>query len=47
MLLGKSQGQLLEVEERMKQLGQCRNDTKLWMYLLVKVKSDAVKKNIA
>ena len=47
MLLKKSGGQLLIAPERMKQLGQCRNDTKLWMCLLVKVKSDAVKKNIA
>ena len=29
--------------ERMKQLGQSRNDTQFWMCLLVKVKSDAVK----
>ena len=32
---------------RMKQLGQSRNDAQLWMCLVVKVKSDAVKKNIA
>ena len=42
-LLGKSKGQLLIAPERMKQLGQSRNDTQFWMCLLVKVKSDAVK----
>ena len=46
MLLGKSGGQLLIAPERMKQLGQSRNDTPLWMCLGVKVKSDAVKNNI-
>ena len=33
--------------ERMKQLGQSRNDAQLWMYLVVKVKSNAVNSNIA
>ena len=33
--------------ERMKRLGQSRNDTQLWMCLLVTVKSDAIKNNIA
>ena len=33
--------------ERMKRLGQSRNDTQLCMCLVVKVKSDAVKNNIA
>ena len=33
--------------ERMKQLGQSRNDAQLRMYLVVKVKSDAVNNNIA
>ena len=33
--------------ERMKRLGQSRNDTQLWMFLVVKVKSDAIKNNIA
>ena len=33
--------------ERMKQLGQSRNNSQLWMCLLVKVKSDAIKSNIA
>ena len=44
MLLGKSGGQLLKAPGRMKQLGQSRNDTQLWMCLVVKVKFDAVKK---
>ena len=33
--------------ERMKRLSQSRNNTQLWMCLVVKVKSDAVKNNIA
>ena len=33
--------------ERMKLLDQSRNDAQLWMCLVVKVKSDAVKNNIA
>ena len=32
---------------RMKQLGQSRNNTQLWMCLMMKVKSNAVKNNIA
>ena len=47
MLLGKSGGQLLIAPERMKLLDQSRNDAQLWMCLVVKVKSDAVKNNIA
>ena len=47
MLLGKSRQQLLIVLERMKHLGQRRNDAQLWMCLVVKVESDAVKNNIA
>ena len=31
----------------MKQLGQSRNDTQLWMCLVVKVKSSALKNNIS
>ena len=46
MLLGKSRGQLLISPETMKQLGQSINDAQLWMCLMVKVKSGAVKKNI-
>ena len=33
--------------ERMKRLGQNRNNAQLWMCLVVKVKSDAVKNDIA
>ena len=47
MLLGKSGGQLLIVPERMKWLGQIGNDTQLWMCLVLKVKSDAIKNNTA
>ena len=47
MRLGKSGGQLLIASERMKQLGQSRNDAQQWMCLEVKVKSDAVKNNTA
>ena len=39
MLLGKSGGQSLTVPERMKWLGQSRNDAHLQMCLVVKVKS--------
>ena len=46
MLLGKSRAQLLIAPERMKQLGQSGN-AGLQMCLVVKVKSDAVKNNIA
>ena len=45
MLLGKSGGQLLIAPEGMQLLGQSGNDTQLWMCLVVKVKSDAVKNN--
>ena len=44
---GKEQRQLLTAPERMKRVGQSRNDAQLWMCLVVKVKSDAVKNNIA
>ena len=47
MLLGKIGGQLLIALERMKQLGQSRNDAKLWMCLVVKLKSDTLKNNTA
>ena len=46
ILLGKSGRQLLIAPEGMKQLGQSRNDAQLWMCLVVKVKSSAVKNNI-
>ena len=43
--LGKSRGQLLIAPERIKQLGQSRNDVQIWMCLAVKVKSNTVKNN--
>ena len=42
LLLGKSGRQLPEI---MKPLGQSRNNAQLWMRLVVKVKSNAVKNN--
>ena len=47
MLLGKKGEQLLVTPERMKQLGQSRSNAKLWLCLVIKIKSDAVKNNIA
>ena len=47
MLLGKSRGNLQVVPERMKQMDQSRNDAQLWMCLVVKGKSSAIKNNIA
>ena len=47
VLLGKSGGQLLIAPERMKRLGQSRNSALLCMCLVVKVKFDAAKNNIA
>ena len=47
VLLGKSGGQLRIAPERMKTLGQSRNDAQFWMGLVVKIKSSAVKNNIA
>ena len=44
---GRTGGQLLIALERMKQLGQSRNDAKLWMCLVVKLKSDTLKNNTA
>ena len=46
MLLGKSRGQFLTATVRMKRRGQSQNDAQMWMCLVVKVKSDAVKNNI-
>ena len=43
MLLGNSRWKLLMSPERIKQLGQSRNDAQLLMCLVVKVKSDAIK----
>ena len=45
--LGKRGGQLLISPERMKRLNQNRNDTQLWMCLVAKVMSDALKQSIA
>ena len=45
--MGKSGGQLLIAPERIKQLGQSRNDSQLWMCLVMKVKFDAAKNSIA
>ena len=36
-----------KVPKRMKGMSQSGNDAQLWMYLLVKLKPDAVKNNIA
>ena len=47
MLLGKTRRQLLITPEKIKQLGQSRSNAQLWMCLVVKVKSDTVKSNIA
>ena len=44
MLLGKSREIAVE---KMKRLGQRKNSTQMWMCLVVKVKSHAVKNNIA
>ena len=43
MLLEKGRGQILIAPKRMKCLGQSRDDAQLWICLVVKVKSDAVK----
>ena len=43
---GEKQEQLLIAPERMKQLGQSRNDTHFWICLVMKVKSDTIKNNI-
>ena len=45
--IGKSGVQLLIAPERMKRLGQSGNDAQLWMCLVVKVKSKAIKNNIS
>ena len=43
----KNRGQLVTAPERMKRIVQTGNDTQLWMCLVVKVKLNAVKNNIA
>ena len=47
MLMGKSRRQLLTAPNRMKWLGHSGNNTQLWMCLVVKVKSNDEKNNIA
>ena len=47
MLLGKSIGQLLMAPAEVTYPGQSRNHTQLWMCLVVKVKSNAKKNNVA
>ena len=47
MLLVKRRGQSLIAPERMKWLSQSRNDAQMWMCLVVKVKPDSIKNNIA
>ena len=44
---GEEQRQLLISPKRIEQLGWNRNNIQLWMCLMVKVKSDAVKNNTA
>ena len=47
MLVAENRGQSLIASKRMKWLGKRKNNTQLLMCLVVKVKSDAVKNNIA
>ena len=47
MLLGKSEEELLVAPERMKWLDQNENSAQLWIYLVMKVKSNAAKNSIA
>ena len=47
MLVGKSRQQLIIAPERGKQMGQSRNDAQLYICLVVKVKSDAVRNKTA
>ena len=46
MLLEKNREELLIAPERMKLLGQNGNDTQLWMYQVIKVKSNAAKNSV-
>ena len=46
MYFWKSRGQLLISPKRMKSLGQNRNDAQLWIYLVMKLKSDATNNDI-
>ena len=47
MLPGRSRDQLLTALERLKWLAKSGNNAQLWIYLVVKIKSDAIKNNIA
>ena len=47
VLLQKNREQLVTAPERMKRIVQMGNDTQFWMCLVVKVKPNAVKNNIA
>ena len=47
MLLEKSRRELQIAPERIKQLGQSRNNAQLWMCVVMKVKSDTAKNSIA
>ena len=47
VLLGNNGGQLLIAPERRKWLGQNGSDVQLWVCLVMKAKSDAVKNSIA
>ena len=47
MLLSMNREWLLIAPERMKWLGQSKSNTQLWMCLVIKVKYDVVKENIA
>ena len=44
---GEEQRAITIAPERMNWLGQCRNDAQLWMCLVVKVKSNAIKNSIS
>ena len=44
---GEEQRRTTIAPERMKWLGQSRKNAQLWMYLVMKVKSDAAKNSIA
>ena len=46
VLVGKDRGQLSEKKKERK-VGPKQNNTQLWMCLVVKVKTDAVKNNTA
>ena len=47
VLVGKDRGQLSEKKKKERKVGPKQNNTQLWMCLVVKVKTDAVKNNTA